>query len=49
MNDLDIAKKVSLQHITTIADKLGISEDDIEMFGKYKAKLPIHLIDEIKV
>jgi formate--tetrahydrofolate ligase len=49
MNDLDIAKKVSLQHIITIADKLGIEEDDIELFGKYKAKLPIHLIDEKKV
>jgi formate--tetrahydrofolate ligase len=49
MNDLDIAKKVSLQHITTIADKLGINEDEIEMFGKYKAKLPIHFIDEKKV
>lgn len=49
MNDLDIAKKIRLQHITAIADKLGIEEDEIEMFGKYKAKLPIHLIDEKKV
>ena len=31
MNDLDIAKKVRLQHITTIANKLGIEEDEIEM------------------
>jgi len=48
MNDLEIAKKVKLQHITAIAKKLGIGEDDIEMFGKYKAKLPLHLIDEKK-
>jgi formate--tetrahydrofolate ligase len=48
MNDLDIAKKVKLHHITAIANKLGIDEDDIEMFGKYKAKLPLHLIDEKK-
>ncbi len=48
MNDLDIAKKVELHHITSIADKLGICEDDIEMYGKYKAKLPLHLIDEKK-
>ncbi|MCD4709282.1 MAG: formate--tetrahydrofolate ligase, partial [Bacteroidales bacterium] len=48
MNDLEIAKKVKLQHITTIADKLGISEDDLELYGKYKAKLPLHLIDEKK-
>ena len=48
MNDLDIAKKVKLQHITAIANKLGIGDDDIEMFGKYKAKIPLHLIDEKK-
>ncbi len=28
--------------------KLGVKEDDIEMYGKYKAKLPLHLIDEEK-
>ena len=49
MNDLDIAKKVKLEHITSIANKLGIDEDDIEMFGKYKAKLPLLHIDEKKV
>lgn len=48
MNDLEIAKKVKLQHITSIANKLGIDEDDIEMYGKYKAKLPLHLIDNKK-
>ncbi|MDF1574868.1 MAG: formate--tetrahydrofolate ligase [Bacteroidales bacterium] len=49
MNDLDIAKKVKLLHISAIAGKLGIHEDLIEMFGKYKAKLPLHLIDEKRV
>ena len=48
MSDLEIAKKVKLQHITAIAEKLGIGEDDIEMYGKYKAKLPLRLIDEKK-
>ena len=37
MNDLDIAKKVKLQHISHIAQKFGVSEDEIEMYGKYKA------------
>ena len=45
MNDLEIAKKVKLQHIADIAKKFGISDDDIEMYGKYKAKLPLSLID----
>jgi formate--tetrahydrofolate ligase len=49
MKDLEIARKVKLQHIASIAKKLGIGEDDIEMYGKYKAKLPLHLIDIKKV
>ncbi len=48
MTDLDIAKKATLQHITKIAEKFGIDPDEIEMFGKYKAKLPLYLIDEVK-
>lgn len=48
MNDLDIAKKVELQHITKIAEKFGIDPEEIEMYGKYKAKLPLKLIDEKK-
>ena len=45
MNDLDIAKTVTLKNINAIASKLGIDPDDIEMYGKYKAKIPISKID----
>lgn len=45
MTDLDIAKRIKLQHISKIAEKLGLGEDDIEMYGKYKAKLPQSKID----
>ena len=48
MNDLDIAKKVKLQHIEEIAKKLGVDHSEIEMYGKYKAKLPLSFIDEKK-
>lgn len=48
MTDQEIAKKVSLQHIVKIAEKLGVDTEEIEMFGKYKAKLPLSLIDENK-
>jgi len=48
MNDLDIAKKVKLQHIEEIAKKLGVDHSEIEMHGKYKAKLPLSFIDEKK-
>ncbi len=46
MKDLDIARKVELKHITEIAEKFGVPADDIEMFGKYKAKIPLSFIDE---
>ncbi|MEN8201037.1 MAG: formate--tetrahydrofolate ligase [Bacteroidota bacterium] len=48
MKDLEIARKVKLQHISKIAEKFGMNEDDIEMYGKYKAKLPLSAIDEKK-
>jgi formate--tetrahydrofolate ligase len=48
MTDLEIAKKCTLQHIVNIAEKFGVDTDEIEMFGKYKAKLPLHLINEEK-
>ena len=48
MKDLDIAKKVKLRHISEIAEKFGIPASEIEMFGKYKAKLPLSYIDKKK-
>jgi len=49
LSDIEIAQQTQLQHIKNIADKLLVKEDDIEMYGKYKAKLPLHLIDEEKI
>ena len=46
LTDIEIAQKTKLDHIISIAKKLGIEEDDLEMYGKYKAKLPLKLIDE---
>jgi formate--tetrahydrofolate ligase len=48
LSDIEIAQAKKLAHITTIAKKIGVKEDDIEMYGKYKAKLPLHLINEDK-
>jgi formate--tetrahydrofolate ligase len=45
-SDLEIAQAAKIQHIREIAAKIGIEEDDLEYYGKYKAKLPISLIDE---
>lgn len=49
LTDLEIATSAKINHINEIAKKLSISEDDLEYYGKYKAKLPLHLIDEKKV
>lgn len=48
-SDLEIAQEAEIIHITSIARKLGINEEDLEMYGKYKAKLPLSLIDADKV
>lgn len=47
--DIEIAQAKELQHIKYIASKLNIEEYDLEMYGKYKAKLPLHLIDDEKI
>lgn len=41
--DLEIAQKADIKHIRTIAAKLNIPEEELEYYGKYKAKLPLHL------
>ncbi|MFN5364237.1 MAG: formate--tetrahydrofolate ligase [Bacteroidota bacterium] len=47
--DLEIAQNAPIRPIQEIAAKLGISSDDIEQYGKYKAKLPLSLINEEKI
>jgi formate--tetrahydrofolate ligase len=48
-SDIEIAQAKKLVHIKEIAAKLNIEEDTMEMYGKYKAKLPLDLIDENKI
>jgi formate--tetrahydrofolate ligase len=47
--DIEIAQEAKIRHINEIAEKIGIPIDQLELFGKYKAKLPLSLIDEQKV
>ena len=44
LSDIEIAQQAQMQKITDVAAKLGISEDDIELYGRYKAKLSMDLI-----
>lgn len=48
LSDIEIAQQAKMQKITDVATKLGISEDDIELYGKYKAKLSYDLIRRVK-
>ncbi|MFO8000994.1 MAG: formate--tetrahydrofolate ligase [Marinilabilia sp.] len=48
-SDIEIARKAGIEHISKIAAKIGIAESDLELYGKYKAKLPLHLIQPDKI
>ncbi len=47
-SDIEIAQEATLLPITQIAEKLNIEPDDLELFGKYKAKLSNEYLDSIK-
>ena len=48
LSDIEIAQAAELQPITKIAEKLSIDADDLELYGKYKAKLPLSLCEKYK-
>jgi formate--tetrahydrofolate ligase len=48
-SDLQIAQSASINHIKDIAKKINVSNDDLEYYGKHKAKLPLHLIQNEKL
>ena len=48
MTDIEIASKVELEKIEKIAQKLDINEDDIESYGKYKAKISNEVYEELQ-
>jgi formate--tetrahydrofolate ligase len=48
MTDLEIARTIKMQPIADVAKKLGIDPDDLELYGKYKAKLPLKYINRNK-
>lgn len=47
-SDIEIAQGAKLVHIKEVAAKLNIAEDDLEFYGKYKAKLSDELWDKVK-
>ncbi len=47
--DIEIAQSAKLKPIVKIAEQLKIEADDLELYGKYKAKIPLKIIDEDKI
>jgi formate--tetrahydrofolate ligase len=47
--DIEIAQEAKIKPIVEIADKLGIPHDDLELYGRFKAKIPLRFIDEEKI
>ncbi len=47
-SDIEIAQEAKMLHIRDVAGKLGIKEDELEFYGKYKAKISDELINETK-
>ncbi len=47
-SDIEIAQEAKMEHIRDVAAKIGIQEDELEFYGKYKAKLSDELEERIK-
>ncbi|MBX9855572.1 MAG: formate--tetrahydrofolate ligase [Gemmatimonadaceae bacterium] len=45
-SDIEIAQQATMRHIRDVAAELGLGEDDIDLYGKYKAKLPLELASQ---
>ena len=48
-SDIEIAKEANMKPIKEIGSKLGIKDQDLELYGNYKAKIPLNYIDQKKV
>ena len=48
LTDVQIAQSAKMEPIKEIAAKVGLSEDDLELYGKYKAKISLETIERLK-
>ena len=48
MTDIEIAQKAKMERINVIAEKIGLTEDDYEQYGKYKAKFSLEVLEKNK-
>ena len=48
LTDVQIAQNAQMEPIKDIAKKVGLEEDDLELYGKYKAKISLETIESLK-
>lgn len=48
LTDVEIAQSTKMKNITEIAEKIGLSQDDLELYGKYKAKVSLEKLNEVE-
>jgi len=48
LSDIEIAQSTKLRPISDVARELGLAEDEIEHYGKYKAKVSLEVFDRLK-
>ena len=48
LSDIEIAQNAKMKHIRDVAASIGIAEDDLEFYGKYKAKIASELLGKVK-
>ena len=46
-SDIEIAQEAELMHINEIAKIAGVSEDYLELYGKYKAKVDYNILNDM--
>ncbi|MBP1658932.1 MAG: fhs, partial [Candidatus Aminicenantes bacterium] len=47
-SDIDIAQATTLDPVVKVAAQLGLVEDDLDLYGKYKAKIHLDVLDRLK-
>ena len=47
-SNIEIAQAAKMKRITEVAAKLGFTEDDLESYGRYKAKISLKAIEKLK-
>jgi len=45
LSDLEIAQRTKMKPIVEIAEELGLKEGEIELYGKYMAKISLEVLD----